>query len=100
MKILGNAFSLQMLSALKEEGDSVTVTFTRVAKPESFEDFESSVGHQDTANLLGVPMVRSNTRLESGDGMLVAQFMGGRLPEGSTTLPEGVTLAFIDVAVK
>jgi hypothetical protein len=97
--ILGNAFSIQMLAGLKEVGDEVTVKFRLVEKPENFDAFESSVGHQDTANLLGVPMVRSNTRLNAGEEMLIAQFMGGRLPEGATSLPEGITLAFVKAEV-
>ena len=86
-----NAFSLQML-----EGDA-TVKFTEVSKlPEGL---TSAIGHQDTANVLGVEMNRINVTLKKGDIAYVAQLQGGRLPEGSTTLPEGYSFKFIKVEV-
>ena len=86
-----NAFSLQML-----EGDA-TVRFTEVdSLPE---DLTSAIGHQDTANVLGVEMNRVNVSLTRGDTAFVAQLQGGRLPEGSTTLPEGFSFKFIEVEV-
>ena len=90
-EFLLNAFSLQML-----EGDAV-VRFTEVdSLPEGL---TSAVGHQDTANVLGVEMNRINVTLKKGDVAFVAQLQGGRLPEGSTTLPEGFSFKFIKVEV-
>ena len=60
---------------------------------------ESAVGHQDTANVLGVPMNRVSIALKKGDTLYVAQLMGGRLPEGSTTLPDGYSFKFIKVTI-
>ena len=89
-----NAFSLQML-----EGDA-TVRFTEVSRDEVWEsDLVSAIGHQDTANVLGVEMNRVNVTLRKGDTAFVAQLQGGRLPEGSTTLPEGFSFKFIKVEV-
>ena len=91
-----NAFSLQML-----EGDA-TVRFTEVPREEVFaceQDLVSAIGHQDTANVLGVPMNRVNVTLRKGDVAYVAQLQGGRLPEGSTTLPEGFSFKFYKVEV-
>ncbi len=86
-----NAFSLQML-----EGDA-TVRFTEVdSLPEGL---TSAIGHADTARVLGVPMNRVNVTLKKGDTAFVAQLQGGRLPEGSTTLPDGFTFKFIKVEV-
>lgn len=86
-----NAFSLQML-----QGDA-TVRFTEVNKlPEGL---TSAIGHQDTARVLGVKMNRVNVTLRKGDIAFVAQLQGGRLPEGSTTLPEGFSFKFIKVEV-
>lgn len=86
-----NAFSLQML-----EGDA-TVQFTEVdSLPEGL---TSAVGHQDTANVLGVEMNRVSVTLRKSDTAFVAQLQGGRLPEGSTTLPEGFSFKFIKVEV-
>lgn len=86
-----NAFSLQML-----EGDA-TVRFTEVS--ELPEGLASAIGHQDTANVLSVEMNRVNVTLKKGDVAFVAQLQGGRLPEGSTTLPEGFSFKFIKVEV-
>lgn len=86
-----NAFSLQML-----EGDA-TVRFTEV--PELPKGLTSAIGHKDTANVLGVEMNRINVTLKRGDTAYVAQLQGGRLPEGSTTLPEGYSFKFIKVEV-
>ena len=59
----------------------------------------SAVGHEDTARLLGVAMNRINVHLNRGDTAYVAQLIGGRLPEGTTTLPDGSTLRFYKVTV-
>ena len=90
-----NAFSLQML-----EGDA-TVRFTEVSREQVFSTghLVSAIGHADTARVLGVEMNRISVTLKKGDVAFVAQLMGGRLPEGSTTLPEGFTFKFIKVEV-
>lgn len=86
-----NAFSLQMLQG------NATVRFTEVS--ELPEGLTSAIGHQDTANVLGVEMNRVNVTLRKGDTAYVAQLQGGRLPEGSTTLPEGFSFKFVKVEV-
>lgn len=86
-----NAFSLQMVDV------PCNVSFTEVDELPS--GLTSAIGHQDTANVLGVPMNRVNVHLEKGDIAYVAQLQGGRLPEGSTTLPDGFTFKFIKVVV-
>lgn len=92
MAYLLNAFSIQMLSEFP-----ATVTFEEV---ESLpQGLESAVGHADTANVLGVPMRRINVSLHKGETAYVAQLVGGRLPEGSTTLPEGFSFKFLKVSV-
>lgn len=87
-----NAFSLQMLT-----GFPVNVSIEEVnTLPEGL---TSAIGHQDTANVLNVPMNRVNINLSKGDVAYVAQLQGGRLPEGSTTLPEGFSFKFFKVTV-
>jgi hypothetical protein len=86
-----NAFSLQMIDV------PASVTFEEV---ESLpEGLTSAIGHADTAAVLGVPMNRINVKLNRGDVAYIAQLTGGRLPEGSTTLPEGFKFKFIKVTV-
>lgn len=86
-----NAFSLQMVDA------PCVAIFDEVdALPDGL---ISAIGHQDTANVLGVPMNRINVHLSEGDVAYVAQLQGGRLPEGSTTLPEGFSFKFLKVII-
>ena len=86
-----NAFSLQMV------GMPSTVKFTEVN--ELPQGLVSAIGHVDTARVLGFEPNRINVFLEKGDVAFVAQLVGGRLPEGSTTLPEGFHFKFIKVEV-
>lgn len=102
MKYLSNAFSLQMVEIPS------TVTFTEISESTFFNEIvpavnagqiKSAIGHQDTANILGVPCDRCNVSLRDGDILYVAQVIGGRLPEGCTQLPDGITLKFIKVVL-
>lgn len=88
MSYLLNAFSLQMINQFP-----ASVEFEEVT--ELPRGLVSAIGHQDTANVLGVDMKRINVVLSAGDIFYVAQLQGGRLPEGSTTLPEGYSFKFL-----
>lgn len=98
-KYLVNAFSIQMLSG------PATVRFEEIDTTEVPADVVSAVGHADTAavlsNMLGfeVPMNRMNISLDEDTEIYVAQLIGGRLPEGSTTLPEGFAFKFYRVTM-
>jgi len=100
-KYLGNAFSLQMLKAFPTQ-----VSVEEIEPTEVPADAESVIGHTDTAavvsSILGreIPANRVSISLDAGDELYVAQLTGGRLPEGSTTLPEGFSLKFLKVTVK
>jgi len=86
-----NAFSLQMIDTPCE------ITISEVsALPDGL---ESAIGHQDTANVLGVKMNRINVHLSKGDTAYIAQLVGGRLPEGTTTLPKGFSFKYFKVVV-
>lgn len=86
-----NAFSLQMVDV------PCTVHFEEV--DELPDGLISAIGHADTAHVLGVEPNRINVHLSKGDVAYVAQLQGGRLPEGSTTLPDGFSFKFIKVTV-
>lgn len=96
-KYLVNAFSIQML----QKGG--LVRFEEIDATEVPADVVSAVGHADTAavlsNMLGfeVPMNRAFITLDEDTEIYVAQLVGGRLPEGSTTLPKGFTFKFYRV---
>jgi len=101
MNALANAFSLQML----EISDRVVVSISPAKVEDIPTDVASYIGHADTAavvsSLLGreIPCNRGNLKLSAGDVLYVAQLQGGRLPEGSTTLPEGFGIAFYKVVL-
>lgn len=63
-------------------------------------NLESAIGHADTAHVLGFEPNRVNVKLGKGDSVIVAQLVGGRLPEGATTLPDGFAFKFLKVTVK
>lgn len=93
---VSNAFSLQMV----QDEDLQRVKF-RAAGDEGpdLSGMVSCVGHADTAAVLGVACARINVTLIEGDRMWVAQLTGGRLPEGSKTLPEGFRFRWVLVEI-
>ena len=98
-KYLTNAFSIQMLPG------PTTVRFEEIDVTEVPTNVISAIGHADTAAvlqaLLGfeVPMNRINIVLDKDTELFVAQLIGGRLPEGSTKLPEGFQFKFFRVRI-
>ena len=98
-KYLANAFSIQMLSG------PATVRFDEIDAADVPSDVTSVVGHADTAavlsDLLGfeVPMNRAFVTLDEDTELYIAQLVGGRLPEGATTLPEGFSFKFYRVTI-
>ncbi len=98
-KFLTNAFSIQML----QKGG--LVRFDEIAPEGIPADVVSAIGHADTAavltNMLGfeVPMNRASVTLDEDTELYVAQLVGGRLPEGSITLPDGYSFKFYRVTM-
>jgi hypothetical protein len=98
-RFLTNAFSIQML----QKGG--VVRFEEITPEDIPSDVVSAIGHADTANVLTnmlgfpVPMNRAFVTLEPDTEIYVAQLVGGRLPEGSTTLPEGFSFKFYRVTL-
>ena len=103
---LFNAFSIQMISALNEASVSFRKISIEQAKNLLNGEVDSYIGHADTARVIGgmlgmeVPAQRRFGTLVSGETAIVAQVVGGRLPEGCTTLPEGMSLQFFQVTVQ
>ena len=117
---LVNAFSLNMMTILH----ALTVTIKKLTleeaknllAPEGHLAPETicAIGHVDTAavvgDLLGLPeedvarmveaaKARPTVKMVSGDKAVVAQYIGPRLPEGTTTLPEGARIEFFLVQI-
>jgi len=102
--ILCNAFSLGMLDPERKETSlKIREVSERRAKKILGGGFTSCVGHEDTAEVLSgifrlfIPENRVSVSLTQDSVLLVAQLLGGRLPEGSTTLPEGFSFRFLTV---
>ena len=99
-KFIGNAFSIQMLQCnSKIQFYKISPEIVAIWMKE--EEYVWAIGHQDTSRLVSsilglVPKDanRIDVKLNTGDQLVVAQFTGGRLPEGCTTLPEGCKLEF------
>ena len=99
MVYLTNAFSINMLNR-----SSYVIAFIPSTEDEARallgQGFVSAVGHAETAGILEemlglpVPANRINVTLQKGDVAVVAQYIGPRLPEGATTLPEGARIEF------
>lgn len=100
---LCNAFSLQMLKSVPANIQINEVSLQDVKDVQ--ERLISAIGHPDTAAVLGsmldvtIHPARVNVALQSGSEIIVAQYVGGRLPEGATTLPEGASFRFFVVSV-
>lgn len=106
---ISNAFSLNMVHPeIAAIGYSIKVT--PLSALDAFDLIEeakvpivSAVGHPDMAEvlsdhlLLEIPMNRISVQLMPEDELLVAQYVGPRLPEGATQLPEGATIKWFFV---
>ena len=101
---LSNAFSIQMIRLNKE----TSVKFKEISLNEIKEvlkedKFISAIGHQDTASILAkmleIPVKQNRVSINHNkdDVLYVAQLIGGRLPEGTTSLPDGFEFKFIKV---
>ena len=105
---LANAFSLNMLDT--EITTHVLVT-KRITKEEAKEllkeGFENYIGHKDIANVvsneLGLPVEmnekRPNLLLNPEDVVVIAQYIGPRLPEGATELPPNARIEYFTVQI-
>lgn len=113
MLYLLNAFSANMLAEFPASVNFAEVTADQArlalmcaSEEEGEADFVSSaVGHADTATVfgvvLGIPVEcrRVNVVLGRGDGAILGQYIGPRLPEGATALPEGAAIKWMIVEV-
>lgn len=106
---VGNAFSLNMLE--DDDGATALIEVTPISIEEArvwVADNEprSCVGHEPTALLMSqllkqeVAFARETVNLACDDKMLVGQYSGPRLAEGSTELPMGATIRWMLVIVR
>jgi hypothetical protein len=106
--LISNAFALSMLDRDEQCGNGQRPPRTPRPCPDPRDflndatargvEVESIVGHADTAaifsTILNHPVAhnRATIKLGPGDLLLVGQYVGPRLPEGATELPEGATI--------
>jgi hypothetical protein len=97
MKYINNAFSPSMVDLAK-----FSVSFEEITR-EQFEEEKkgaiSVVGHQNTAEALNVKFNRTTLKLKNGDVLIIAQLLGGRLPEGTTPITEMMEFKFLKVVI-
>ncbi len=106
-----NAFSLSMLDRQKQLTNPRRIIPLKVEDVKtilSMRDVETvaAVGHLNTAQIiaemLNLPVEkvydRKTIKLGDKDGCIIAQYVGPRLPEGATELPEGATIEWWGVS--
>lgn len=96
MKYLSNSFSLNMVN---RDLKNYNVYVRRIIEPK-LDDYMSCVGHEDLARLIGVHCNRCTIALNPDDELLVAQYIGERLPLGCTKLPDGSKIDYFIVWIK
>lgn len=97
MKYITNSFSCQMI---RDPNCLVAIHELDLHEFQRLSDgVLSVVGHKDLANIIGVKYNRESIILNKGDTLYVAQVTGGRLPEGTTSLPIDVELKFYCVKI-
>lgn len=106
MKILlCNAFSLNMLDlSLVSKIEIKPLTAFEVSAYLAENKFESVVGHADTAavfaDVLGISVPTNRVTVSLDDRstvLIVGQYKGPRLAEGTVHLPEGATIEWVKV---
>ena len=99
---ISNSFALSMIpdgAIIRTKVVNLPLIARKLSNPRSV------VGHADTArvfsSLLGIPIAhnRETISLTPTDRLYVGQLIGGRLPEGATTLPEGFQIKWICVSI-
>jgi hypothetical protein len=109
---LTNALSLNQYNSVIDSGQRFLLNVEPISQEMAAEfltvydpNFVSAIGHSDTAvivsSLLGIEVTANRIKidLQPQDTMIVAQYLGPRLPEGCTELPEGSGIKFLRVQI-
>ena len=111
--ILLNAFSLNMIKdypcgfAVHEitAEEARGILLCSADDEGELDAISSAVGHADTAavfsSVLGIPVPchRLTVSIEPGEQVIVGQYSGPRLEEGTTKLPEGASIKWLLVEI-
>ena len=99
-KIVGNAFTYGFLNSFDYEIKTIVSKITWEEFDKEIENVDMSyMGHEDTAIMTHTIFNRVTIRAKPGVTIILAQYDGPRLPEGTTTLPEGAKLTPLRVKV-
>jgi len=97
---IANAISINMLPSMGIE-DEVNLKIKKIKEPSAEEkaNMTSVIGHPSTAAVVGVPANRANYKFAAGDTLIVAQYIGPRLEEGVTELPDGASIEYFQITL-
>ena len=101
--LLLNAFSINMLANTPALVHIDSIDTLRVVELKN--ELESAIGHKATANILSdilgvkIPVNRATVKLGQGSHAIVAQYIGPRLDEKATKLPDGSRVEFFLVYI-
>lgn len=104
-KYVVNSFSFNMVNAKSGSLQFEEIELEKAKNWLNENNPQSFVGHEDTAHVLSnltnyeIPFNRGNISLNSGDTLLVGQYVGPRLPEGATQLPEGSRIKWLLITI-
>lgn len=96
-----NSYSLNMLA----DPDTLFGIQRPITKEDIPKDVISAIGHADTAKVISnelgfeVPANRISVSLKNNETAYIAQYVGPRLPEGATELPEGACIKYYKLEV-
>lgn len=100
MLVITNAFSLNMLNESCKLRCKAVSLFTARNIVKEAGVYDSAVGHADIAQIMAdqlgvaIPYARKDVKVWYDTTLLVAQYTGQRLPEGSRQLPEGANITY------
>ena len=101
MNYIINSYSLNMLA----DPDTLFAIQRPITKEDIPRDVMSAIGHADTAKVISselgfeVPANRISVSLKNNETAYIAQYVGPRLPEGATKLPEGACIKYYRLEV-
>lgn len=101
---IANAFSINMIQYFPASYSFDELSSDTVSQILKSRYFFSAIGHADLANVISeqlgvfVPAVRTSLQLQPNDWLIVAQYIGPRLEEGTTSLPEGAQIRYFLVS--
>lgn len=103
---ISTTFSINMLKNTLRTGGLATVDVEEVLPRDiPKEDLESAVAYEDAARVLStmfnteIKVNKSSVQLDDDSDLYVANFIGGRIPDGADVLPGNMDVRFYRVSL-